>query len=276
MSGNSVVPSAPARAGYLAYGLVCYAVFFATILYAIGFVGNFWPVLGLDQVALFRSMDVGDPGTSLGEALLIDTLLLGLFALQHSGMARPGFKRWWTRTVPAAAERSTYVLAASLCLDTLFSQWRPLGTTQLWQVSNSGATTAVVISLAGWAIVFAATFMIDHFDLFGLRQSWYGFRGKPYPEQKFATPGFYRAVRHPIYLGFVIAFWATPTMTLGHFVFAAMTTVYILIAIQLEERDLTDRYGAQYDDYRRRVGMLLPMPPTAAKARSDAPIARPR
>lgn len=260
MARTSAVPSAPAGAGYLAYALACYALFFATILYAIGFVGNFWPVMGQHDQALFRGMDVEVSGTSVSEALLVDLLLLGLFALQHSGMARPGFKRWWTRTVPAPVERSTYVIAASLCLDALFWQWRPLGTTLLWHLSGAGAITTVVVSLVGWLIVFASTFMIDHFDLFGLRQAWCAFRGKPYPELPFATPGLYRAVRHPIYLGFVIAFWSTPTMTLGHFVFAAMTTAYILIAIQLEERDLVARYGDLYRSYRRRVGMLLPLP----------------
>jgi len=271
MGRATAVSAAPARAGYLAYGLACYALFFATILYAIGFVGNFWQVLGLHDEALFRGMDTQVPDASVGNALLIDLLLLGFFALQHSGMARPGFKRWWTRTVPAPVERSTYVLAASLCLDALFWQWRPLlGTPTLWQLSGSGAIAAVVISLVGWLIVFASTFMIDHFDLFGVRQAWHAFRGQPYPELPFATPGLYRAVRHPIYLGFVIAFWSTPTMTLGHFVFAAMTTGYILVAIQLEERDLIARYGELYQNYRHRVGMLLPRPLSGAR-KSQAP-----
>jgi protein-S-isoprenylcysteine O-methyltransferase Ste14 len=261
MARDSSHPSATVRAGYLAYSVVCYAVFLATILYAIGFVGNFWQVLGLR---------VAQPESSLLEALLVDLSLLAVFALQHSGMARPRFKRWWTRTVPAVVERSTYVLAASLCLDLLFWGWRPLGTTVLWQLSGTAAEIAIGISLVGWAIVFASTYMIDHFDLFGLRQSWYAFRGRTYPELEFATPGLYRAVRHPIYLGFVIAFWATPTMTLGHLVFAGVTTGYILVAIQLEERDLIDRYGALYESYRRRVGMLLPLP-SAAKRESHAP-----
>ncbi|MEY4580473.1 MAG: hypothetical protein RL701_5176, partial [Pseudomonadota bacterium] len=173
-------------------------------------------------------------------------------------------------TVPEPVERSTYVLAASLCLDVLFWQWRPLGTTPLWQLTGSGAVATVIISTLGWLLVFAATFMLDHFDLFGLRQAWIAFRGKPYPELHFATPGLYRAVRHPIYLGFVIAFWSTPSMTLGHFVFAAITTGYILMAIQLEERDLITRYGALYVDYRRRVGMLLPWP-RSAERESQAP-----
>lgn len=258
MERSSLTAGHPRGAGVLLYSLVCYAVFFATILYAIGFVGNFWPVLGLDG-GLFRSMDRASSSSSLAESWGVDIALLGLFALQHSGMARPAFKRWWTRIVPAVAERSTYVLLASVCLDVLFWQWRPLGTSELWAVSEAPLANALVaLSIFGWAIVFASTFMIDHFELFGLRQAWYAFRGKPLVDSAFRTPGLYRAVRHPIYLGFVIAFWSTPTMTLGHLVFAGATTAYILGAIQLEERDLVERYGEIYRAYRDRVGMLLP------------------
>jgi protein-S-isoprenylcysteine O-methyltransferase Ste14 len=254
------------RAAYLLYGLLAYALFFVTFLYAVGFVGDFWPVLGLNGPA-FRNMDLDASATPVGRALLIDGLLLGLFALQHSGMARTGFKTWWTRTIPAPCERSTYVLAASLCLDVLFWKWQPLATTELWHVSNhSTAIVLVAISIAGWGIVLASTYMIDHFDLFGLRQVWTAFRQTSYPEHEFATPGLYRAVRHPIYLGFVIAFWSTPIMTLGHAVFAVGTTGYILFAIQLEERDLVRRYGELYRQYRRRVGMLLPMPRSLPRA----------
>jgi protein-S-isoprenylcysteine O-methyltransferase Ste14 len=235
-------------------------VFFATILYAIGFVGNFWPWLGLSG-PFFRGMDLADPGRGLLESLGVDALLLGVFALQHSGMARPAFKRWWTRIVPPAAERSTYVLLASLCLDLLFWLWRPLGTAELWRVDDAPVANGIVaLSIVGWLVVFVSTFMLDHFELFGLRQAWYAFRGQALREAEFATPGLYRAVRHPIYLGFVIAFWSTPTMTLGHFVFASATTGYILVAIQLEERDLVQRYGELYRSYRRRVGMLFPRP----------------
>jgi methanethiol S-methyltransferase len=245
------------RTSLLLYGLVCYAVFFLTFLYAMGFVGNFWPYLGWSG-PVFRSMNLGGPPAPLGEALLIDALLLGVFAVQHSVMARAGFKRWWTRFVPEPIERSTYVLAASLCLDLLFWQWRPLETTALWSVSGGAAVLLMVVSLLGYGIVLLSTFLVDHFELFGLKQVWYAFRGISPPHTAFRTPLLYKAVRHPIYLGFIIAFWATPFMTLGHLVFAVATTVYILVAIQLEERDLVRLYGDAYREYRQRVAMLLP------------------
>jgi len=248
------------RTSYLLYGGVCYAIFLATFLYAIGFVGNFWPALGLAG-EFFRSMDIGGPRASFGEALLVDLGLLGIFAVQHSVMARRGFKRWWTRIVPSPIERSTFVLAASSCLALLFWQWRPIGTTVLWDASQGPAAEVLIgLSLVGWLIVLGATFMLDHFDLFGLRQVWSAFRNRPLREPAFATPALYKAVRHPIYMGFIVAFWATPVMTVGHLVFAAATTGYILIAIQLEERDLVGRYGDAYRDYRERVRMLLPFP----------------
>jgi len=245
------------RIAFWAYGLVCYAAFLVTIVYAIGFVGNFWQALGWER-SQFRSMDVGT--TPIEQALPVDAALLGLFAVQHSVMARVGFKRWWTRIVPPALERSTFVLCASLCLALLYWQWRPLGFT-VWQVS-SGISSFVLIgvSLAGWLIVVLSTFMIDHAELFGLRQVSRAFREVPDGGVGFSTPAFYRAVRHPIYLGFIIAFWATPIMTMGHLFFAAATTAYILIAIQLEERDLIARYGESYRAYRRQVRMLLPVP----------------
>lgn len=249
-------PGAAARVAYLLYGSVSYAVFFATILYAIAFVGNFWETLGLSGPA-FHSMDVG-PDASLLSAVLIDSGLLLVFALQHSGMARPAFKQRLQRYVPEALERSTYVLLASLCLDLLFWQWRLLGTASLWSLpAGALAYASIALSLLGWVLVFSATFMINHFDLFGLRQTWFAFRGRAYPEISFTTPGLYRAVRHPIYLGFIIAFWATPVMTVGHMLFAGMTTLYILSAIQWEERDLIARFGDQYREYRRRVRMLI-------------------
>jgi protein-S-isoprenylcysteine O-methyltransferase Ste14 len=251
--------SLSSRAGHLLYGLASYAIFFATFVYAIGFVGNWWQSFGWTG-PLFHSMDVGGPQASLGQALLIDALLLGLFAVQHSVMARAGFKRVWTRIIPPAVERSTFVLAASLCLLLLFWQWRPIGTTIIWQVAGPLEAVLVGLSLVGFLIVLLATFMIDHFELFGLSQVVSSFRGKATRPPEFRTPFFYRAVRHPIYLGFLIAFWATPIMTLGHFVFAAATTGYMLVAIQLEERDLVRSYGDAYRSYRRRVWMLLPLP----------------
>jgi protein-S-isoprenylcysteine O-methyltransferase Ste14 len=257
------------RASYLVYGLASYALFFVTFLYMTAFVGDFWQVLGLTGPA-FRGMNGDGTPLPLVRALLIDGLLIGVFALQHSGMARTGFKTWWTRIVPPACERSTYVLAASLCLDLLFWQWQPLATSELWHASGPLAIGLVALSFIGWGIVLASTFMIDHYDLFGLRQVWLAFRNRPYPEHEFATPGLYRAVRHPIYLGFVVALWATPIMTLGHAVFAIGTTAYILFAIQLEERDLVRRYGELYVRYRGRVSMLLPLPRRAAESRASA------
>jgi methanethiol S-methyltransferase len=243
----------------LLYGAICYAIFLGTILYAIGFVGNFWAAFGWTEP--LRTMDQGGPVAPLGEALLIDALLLALFAVQHSVMARAGFKRWWTRIVPEAIERSTFVLAASLCLLVLFWQWRPLAATTVWQASGGGLRAALVgASMCGWGIVFLSTFLIDHFGLFGLRQVWNAYRGKASEEPAFRTPLLYKAVRHPLYLGFMIAFWATPIMTLGHLVFATATTGYMIVAIQLEERDLVARYGEEYLAYRRRVWMLLPLP----------------
>ncbi len=242
----------------LIYGLACYALFLVTFLYAIGFVGNLWPILGLHGDA-FRSLDAGGPSAPLGMALGIDAALLGLFALQHSGMARAGFKRWWTRFVPEPIERSTYVLASSLCLIALFWQWRPLGTAVLWDLSAGPLGAALlVLSLGGYLLVLLSTFQISHFGLFGLRQVWDAFRGGVMAESPFKTPPFYRAVRHPLYLGFLIGFWATPVMTLGHLVFALGTTGYILMAIRLEERDLVARFGDAYVEYRRAVAMLLP------------------
>ena len=251
------------RTAYLTYGGICYLAFLLTISYAIGFGGNYWQEFGWTG-PWFRSMDVG-PAAPIEEAILVDGLLLALFAVQHSVMARPGFKRGWTRVVPTAIERSTFVLAASLCLALLFWQWRPVGSV-VWDTSSSGLAIAlIVVSLAGWAIVLLSTFMIDHADLFGLRQVVSAFRGRPIPAAEFTTPGFYRAVRHPLYLGFIIAFWATPVMTVGHLLFAGATTAYILGAIQLEERDLVAHYGEAYRAYRRRVGMLVPLPHRDAK-----------
>ena len=239
----------------LAYGALSYVTFFLTFLYAIGFLGNVVVPKSLDSPAT-------DPWLT---ALTIDLGLLSLFALQHSVMARQGFKRLLTRIIPAAAERSTYVLASSLALLLLFWQWRPLGG-GVWEVQHEVGRAVLYGGFAfGWMLVLVTTFVINHFDLFGLRQTWRAFRGQPQAPLRFVTPVLYRIVRHPLYVGWLFAFWSTPTMTVTHLLFAAVTTAYILVAIQLEERDLMTAHP-EYAEYRRQVPMLVPSWPQPVSA----------
>ena len=236
-----------ARLLILFYAIVSYAVFLVSFLYALGFLGNY---------LVPKSIDAGSP-MNLSKAIVVDLLLLGLFAIQHSIMARPAFKQWWAKIFPVACQRSTYVLLSSLILLLLFWQWRPMPM-PVWQINGIAAWLLIGVYWLGWLIVLASTFMIDHFDLSGLRQAFFALRGAEVPGQSFKTPLLYKIVRHPIMLGFLLAFWATPEMTAGHLLFAIVTTAYILVGLQFEERDLIAEFGAVYQHYRRHVPMLLP------------------
>lgn len=229
------------------YGVACYALFFATFLYSIGFIGN---------IGVPKSMDSA-PVHPLGLSLAIDLGLLALFAIQHSGMARPAFKRWLTKFIPAQAERSTYVLLSTLCLALLMWQWAPLGGV-VWHVTNSwGAITLTGLYFASWALLLYATFLIDHFDLFGLRQAYFALRDREMPALAFRTPALYRLIRHPIYLGWLGIFWFTPTMTVTHLVFAAVASAYIWVGIRFEEADLVKAHP-EYAQYRKKVPAVFP------------------
>ncbi len=230
------------------YGILTYLVFLVAVLYAIGFMGNMVVPKSIDSGAM----------SGFSESLIVNLVLLGLFAVQHTVMARPAFKKWWTQFVPVHMERSTYVLVSSLLLFLIFWQWRPM-TGVIWSVQQP-AVSALLWGLfwLGWATVLFSTYMINHFDLFGLRQVWLHLRDKEYRHVEFQTAGLYKHLRHPIMLGFIIAFWATPQMTAGHLLFAAATTAYILIGVQFEEHDLVHYLGKDYEDYRRRVPMLVP------------------
>ena len=236
----------------LLYGLLVYVFFIGTFGYAIGFVGDLVVPKGVD----------GGVATPLLEAAAVDLALLGLFALQHSMMARSGFKRWWTRVVPESVERSTYVLAATAALALLLWQWRPIAEPVVWHLAHPAARTLLwAVFGIGWAIALVSTFLISHFELFGLRQVFAPLFGFEPPAPAFRTPLLYRHVRHPLYLGMVLGFWATPHMSAGHLLFAVTATGYILVGTWFEERDLIAQFGARYQAYREQVGMLLPRLP---------------
>jgi len=247
----------------LGYGILCYVIFLATFLYAVGFLGNFAVPYSIDS-------EVRDP---LGGALLIDLLLLSVFAVQHSLMARPTFKKWWTQFIPEPAERSTYVLFSSLALILLFCQWRPIEGI-VWNVEPQALRVLMYVLFGvGWLTVLVATFQINHFDLFGLRQAWLYWGGKPYTDLPFTIPFLYKFVRHPLYVGWLIVFWATPTMSVAHLVFALGTTIYIFVAIPLEERNLLQFLGEDYAEYRRSTPLIVPRLFSRGKQTTDDNVA---
>jgi protein-S-isoprenylcysteine O-methyltransferase Ste14 len=237
-----------ARALVLAYGVVSYAIFFVTFLYLIGFLGN---------AVVPKTIDSGTPGPA-GTAVLVNSVLLALFGIQHSVMARPGFKAWWTRFVPRSIERSTYVLASSLVLIALYVFWQPIPDAIIQLSSPAARAAAHALFLGGFGLVLLSTFLIDHFDLFGLRQTWFRFRDRVCEEKRFATPWLYRFIRHPLYVGWLVAFWATPDLTAGRVLFAVWMTAYILAAIPLEERDLSAALGEPYRRWRERTPAFVP------------------
>jgi methanethiol S-methyltransferase len=235
------------RISIFLYGIVSYLIFFGVFLYGIGFIGGFLTPTTLDS----------PPDSSLGWALTVDLGLLAAFALQHSGMARPAFKRWWTRIIPEEMERSTYVLVSSLALAVLYVFWEPIGGV-IWSAEGAVRNAVIGLYLFGWLLLLYTTFLIDHFDLFGLKQVWRRLGNKAYRAPVFRTPSLYKLVRHPLYIGWLTIFWAAPTMTVAHLVFALGTTAYILIAIRWEEKDLVTAFGATYLDYQSRTPMLIP------------------
>ena len=239
------------RSLFFLYGIICYFVFFVTFLYAVGFVGNF---------IVPKTIDSGFQGGST-YAWVVNILLLSLFAVQHSVMARPGFKKWWTRIIPKPIERSTYVLLSSVVLILLFTFWRPIDGV-VWNLKGGLAGSVLIaLNFFGWFMVLLDTFLINHFHLFGLQQVYFNLKRKDQPHPKFVKPLFYKIVRHPLMLGFIIAFWTTPEMSVGHLLFAFATTGYILVAIQLEERDLVRYHGEEYRRYQQEVSQIIPMPP---------------
>jgi protein-S-isoprenylcysteine O-methyltransferase Ste14 len=242
------------RIAIFVYGVLCYALCLVAFVYAMGFIGGFLTPTMLDAPAQ----------RPLGAALAVDVALLVAFALQHSIMARPAFKRWWTRIVPESAERSTYVLASSIAVGALFAFWQPIGGV-VWQAEGTVRTAVTGVYLFGWALLLYVTFLIDHFDLFGLKQVWRKLSGREYRPPQFYTPSLYKLVRHPLYIGWLTIFWAAPTMTVSHLVFALVTTAYILFAIRLEERDLVATFGDDYVAYRTRTPMLVPRLPASAQ-----------